>query len=437
LALPALGGNTTVQGNIVIVNDSAGTALDPSKGPFLGQSVCTFAGQGLYTQKDDDYDAIAVFTTTTPTLTSFLTDTPQGNPVRETDMGVAFGSWLIPQPPSAYGSPATLKHCAYMGPIAQFPTNPDDIFQVQAGPLGGENPTGVSGIGVLGHEFGHHWLVYAAYDLGDGMGPSGLFRGDTRQDLNSPSYTTGNLHWSAYADTHSVMYGNKVTDQGGDMFLLSSEEHKYGPFDQYLMGMRDKSEVPPMLVIDDGSQRGYADFPLSGSATTTVMGTGVTVTVDDIIRAIGPRAPDWQHAQHCFRFAFIIVTQKGQTATAAQIATVEAYRQRWETWFAWATDGRGSVDTRLDAIDACPATPLDAGQPMVDAGMMETPDAGGDDAGIMEMKPPDMMHPPPDAGSDDTAKLRPGCGCNTGSPLGVIALGLLLAMRLLRRARED
>jgi len=127
-----------------------------------------------------------------------------------------------------------------MGPVSQFPMNPDDVFQVQASPFGGELGTGVSGVGVIGHEIGHHWLVWAAYDKADGMGPVDLFRGNTRDMMDNQNMNTmtGNLHWSAYADTHSVMYGNKVTDNYDGTLTISAEEHKYGEFDQYLMGLR-------------------------------------------------------------------------------------------------------------------------------------------------------------------------------------------------------
>jgi MYXO-CTERM domain-containing protein len=437
LAAPAMAGYATVQGDIVIVNDPTGGQFDLTQHPTgLGPNICAYAANGLYTQKDDDYDAIAVFTTQQISgLTSFLATTPQGNLVRQTDQGVAYGSFFFLQQPSAYGSAATLKHCAYMGPVSQYPMNPDDEFQVQASPFGGEQATGVSSIGVLGHEFGHHWLVWAAYDLGDGNGPQGLFRGDTRQDMDRPSAATGNLHWSAYADTQSVMYGNSITDNMDGTFTLSSGPHKYGPFDQYLMGLRAPSEVPPMLVVDDGSGRGWADFPESAGHTASVTGTAVRVGVDDVIRADGPRVPAYPNAQHCWRFAFIIVTGPGQTVTQQQLALVDAYRQRWETWFAWATDSRGSVDTRLDAIDACPATPpamdagqivpppVDAGAPQTDAGPppMESPDAGP----TGEMLPPEMA--PMTMKDDPISQLKPGCGC-TASPVDSLAMIALLSL---------
>jgi hypothetical protein len=445
LAGPALAGYASVQGNIVIVNDPTGGSFDLTQHPTgIGPAICEYGAKGLYTQKDDDYDAIAVFTTqpVTTGLTSFLSTTPEAVLVRQTDQGVAYGSFFFQQQPSAFGSAATLKHCAYLGPLAQFPMNPDDDFQVQASPFGGEQATGVSGIGVLGHEFGHHWLVWAAYDLNDGRGVQGLFRGDTRMDMNRSSAVTGNLHWSAYADTHSVMYGNFITDNMDGTFTLSPGPHKYGFFDQYLMGLRAPSEVPPMLVVDDGSGYGWADFPVAAGHTQTVDGTAVMVGVDDVIRADGPRVPAYPNAQHCFRFAFVIVTGAGQTATAQQIAQVDAYRQRWETWYSWATDNRGSVDTRLDAIDACPTTPpftMDAG---MDAGQLEPPamDAGAPppelDAGQPmepmdaghggEMLPPQSTEPMkmPD---DGLSQLRPGCGC-AASPIDSMAMIVLLTI---------
>jgi hypothetical protein len=290
-------------------------------------------------------------------------------------------------------------------------------------------------------------MVWAAYDQANGLGPQALFRGNTREDTDPMhAISSSNLHWSAYADTGSVMYGNFITDNQDGTFTLKGGDHKYGYFDQYLMGIRAAADVPPMLVIDDGTGLGSADFPVPPGQSQTLTGLGYTVTVDDLIRAIGPRMPAYPNAQSCFRVAFVLVTQAGHTPTSQELAIVDAYRQRWETWYAWATDGRGSVDTRLDATNACPVVVPDAGVPMMDAGM-NVPDAGdASDAGTM-MPPADAGPggelnnvPPP---MDDnppvlvpTSKVKPGCGC-TESPLGSLAFGLLVMLAAWRGVRRS
>ncbi len=433
LLAASAGAAPSVVGDVVVVPDPTGDSFDVTKHPgSIDLAVCALGAQGLYQVKPDAYDAVFAFTTKQMTgLLAFAT-TPSGNPVRQTDQGVAYGnSFLFRQPPSAYGSPATLKHCVYAGPLSQWPANPDDPFQVQSSPLGGESPTGVSSVGVLGHELGHHWLVYAAYDLNDGTGPHALFRGNTREDTEHSDVTTSTLHWSAYADTHSVMYGNAITDHHDGTFTLASEDHKYGDFDQYLMGLRAAADVSPLLVVDDGSGLGYADFPLPLGQTQTIDGSAVTVTVDDVVRAIGPRNPAWPNAQHCFRAAFVLVTEPGHTATAQEIALVDAYRQRFASWFGWATDGRGTMGTQLDVAPTCPApgSADDAGTPAADGGTDEidggeAADAGAPDAGPGEtFTPPAQSGPPPEL--VPTHRLKPGCGCGS-APLSSLGFALLI-----------
>lgn len=113
--------------------------------------------------------------------------TPAGNIVRQTDQGVVQGGFFIQQPPSAYGSPARLSHCVFMGPKRLLPANPDAAFLQPSGPFGGLSPTGMTAIEVLGHEYGHHWLAGMTYDLGDGARPQTLLRGDTRDGTTTAS----------------------------------------------------------------------------------------------------------------------------------------------------------------------------------------------------------------------------------------------------------
>ncbi len=413
-------GAAQVSGELVVVEDSTGQPHDVTANPAsVDLALCAFGARGLYTVKPDAYDAIVVFTThpmTGPEYT-FFGKTPSGYAVRQTDQGVAYGGILIRQPPSAYGSAAELDHCVYMGPLRQWPVSPDGSFELPSGPLGGTYPSGLTGVEVLGHEFGHHWLMFAAHDAADGRGLQALFRADARDPEQSerPKPSVAELHYSHHAGTLSVMYGNAITPLGGDMFKLEGGARKYGPLDQYLMGLRGPEETPPLLVIDDGSQRGLVGTPLSAGQTQVVSGRRVDIPVGDVIRAIGPRSPAYPNTQRCFRFAFVVVTHPGHQATAAELAQVEAYRARFQEWFPFATDGRGSIDARLSPSDPCPTTPVDVVTPSevglaveplpVDPVFTERPAA-----------PPPLIQPAPmEPEPERLGKLKPGCGCGFGN----------------------
>ncbi|MBS1153538.1 MAG: hypothetical protein H6Q89_5236 [Myxococcaceae bacterium] len=452
-------------GQVMVVEDTTGAQHDPEQLPpagLMGTSLCQFAAKGLYTQFSDQYDGVVMFTTNpmnTPELG--IQNTMLGNIVRQTDQGIsdtAFVS-LGGNPAVAYGSPAKLSQCVYMGSLPQLPQSPDDQATTLFGgfiPLG----MGITGAELMGHEYGHHWLLWATYDKNDGKGKRYLLRGDTSASPQDPASPNG--HYNHYSDARSVMYGSFVTKTGPGAYKLEGGVRKYNHFDQYFMGLRAASEVAPMMIVDDGSNsdRGAAVQPFwrtGGGLTMT--GNDFTVDIADVIRAIGPRVPSAATAQKCLRVAFVLVAHQGHVATAAEIAKVDAYRQRFASWWSFATDGRGSMDTSLTGPTApcqpssdggvvvpdagtpgVDAGPADAGTPAVDAGRIadagpQTPDASvAFDAGPLPVDPVDAGGPPNKWETlvpSETNKLKPGCGCQGANP-GVLALVVLLGLALRR-----
>ncbi|MBL8915314.1 MAG: hypothetical protein JNM17_31715 [Archangium sp.] len=431
LALAQVG---VIEGEVVVVPDPSGqghTTNNLIAG--LGSTLCAYASKGVYSVKPDVFDAIVVFTTHPLSGMAIGSPaTPKGTVVRaEYTSGVVWGSPLIVLQPSDFGSPQRLLHCAFMGPLQNLPANPDDDFLLPAFPTG-TMPSGTTGIEVLGHEFGHHWMVLSAFDTGNGL-LDALHRSDDRMPLMGMQMnrvSAAGVHYSHLADTQSVMYGNFITPLGGGMYRLSGGARKYGPMDQYFMGLLPPAMTPPMLVLDDGSGMGLIGTPLRAGETETVSAQReVRVSVDDFVRAQGVRMPAFPNTKRCFRVAFALAVQQGQTATPQQIAMVDAYRRRWEQWFKFATDRRGSSVTSLDVFAPCPEPEIDADGgvvPEVDAGVLD----GGEDAGSVVEMDSGVVQPSSDGGDDgriDTGKIRPGCGC--GASDAVLALALLALLR--------
>lgn len=429
-----------VHGDVVVVADTNGGAHTTSNlVAGLGSTLCAFGARGLYFAKPDVFDVVVTFTTH-PLSGSPVGSpaTPKGTVVRATGTGYTWGSPLIVLQPGEFGSPSRLSHCVYMGPVQNLPADPDDDFLLPSFPTG-TMPSGVTGIEVLGHELGHHWLVQSAYDQGGGL--RAMHRADGREPADNPAdrVSMAQLHYSHLADSQSVMYGNFITPLGNGQFRLEGGARKFGPMDQYFMGLRAPEDTPPMLVINDGSQMGLIGTPLRRGESQVVSGTAVNVSVADFVRAQGVRTPAFPDAKRCLRVAFVLVTQQGTTATPQQLALVDAYRRRFERWFPFATDGRANGVTSLDVFEPCPEPPLDGGvvEPVdagveVDAGV----DAGAtteDDAGV---ELPGEEEPPRDGGFYDptTKKYRPGCDCTSVPALSALALGLVLSS-LRRRLR--
>jgi hypothetical protein len=431
IAQMVLGQAAFTVGDVLVVPDPGGTGHASSNlAAGVGSTLCAFGARGLYSARPDVFDGVVVFTTSS--MSGGLlgnSATPKGTIVRATASGTGYGTPLIPLPASEYGSAGKLGQCVFMGPVQNAPLNPDEDYR-QPSFGGGSSPTGLTGIEVLGHEYGHHWLVFSAFDQGNGLDV--LHRADTRDstDGSAPNrMASATLHYSHLADSRSVMFGNFITPLGNGQYRLEGGERKYGALDQYLMGLRAAEETPPLRVLDDGSGMGLVGTPLRRGESEVVNAQDeVLVSVADFIRAQGPRVPAFPTAPRCFRVAFVLVLAPGATsATSDQLAVVEAYRKRWEGWFFQATEGRAATVTSLNAATACPEPAL---APAADGGTTEEPDAGNSpsvapDAGLNEAT---------DAGDDlpGTTKIRPGCGC-TGLAGSALPAAWLLALLALRR----
>jgi MYXO-CTERM domain-containing protein len=341
---------------------------------FVAHAACAF-----YKTHPDNYDALFVFTSA---QLNALTRTPQGWPTHSPGKGMGYDFELDLR---ASFCATRLRQAIKLGDIDSFADDPDALY------------TGVPGspftsAEVMAHEFGHQFMAGVGFEGVDGVkhckdrglasSTSDGMNGNTPMGTTCDGHDVSdfNLHWSYYFNTGpSPMYGNHIEDLGGGNFALTNPQAKYSPLDQYLMGLRDPSEVPPMFLVDVGDPSGQsAAFPVTRGSTVTISGTRLDFTIDDVIRSEGPRVParDMCH----WKAAFVIVYPPATPPTAAQIARVDHYRQRWETFYDWATDHRGSFDTTLDGTGlgttTCPAPgappPLDAGMPIQDASAPES-----------------------------------------------------------------
>ena len=421
---------TYAVGEVAIVEDTTGSIHNSM---FLQSSFCQDAAKGLYAQFSDRYDGVVSFSSET---FNDLQNVQQGTPVRQPTLGIGYATW---NNGASYGSAARLSQCVFMASLSKLPTNPDGPATVLFG-----LPLGITGIELLGHEYGHHWLLWVTFDKNDGKGKQDLLRGYAKS--NDPSMPGApNGHWSYHANSISPMYGSKITALGNGQYKFEGADRKYTELDQYLMGLRDKSEVGPMFALDDGSGHGSEAVPVKKGSSVNSTGTMTKVdfTIDDVIRAEGLRVPAFPNTQRCFRVAFVLVAGQGKTPSAADIAKVDAYRTRFEGWFSTATDGRGTMDTRLNGA-GCVVPPTDGGT--IDAGTADAgaPDAGAADAGAMmaaDAGVADAGRPPTKGETqvEENNRLRAaGCGCSSGSGqgLGLVALAVLAVLRRSRRRRE-
>ena len=275
----------------------------------------------------DEYDFLVVFT-------NFDFAMPDDGKARGFFEGVkndtqGIGSNLFDNT-SFYGSSGRLQGTIDMGNLAKLVSDPMD-------------PKFNETLYILSHEMMHRWGSYAKFKDAEGSDSTALLGKDQ-------------AHWSFLLDSGgSVLYGNRWQNNGNGTFtsLAPKNELKfYSPLDLYLMGMIDKSKVPPMLLIDSPG----TDPKRLPEAGVTIAGTARTVTIDDIIAAMGPRDPDASTSQKSFKTAFIYITQPG-TFTADSIYAIENIRNGLVTRHSILTDGKSIVQVAPTTKDDIPMNP--------------------------------------------------------------------------------
>jgi len=148
------------------------------------------------------------------------------------------------------------------------------------------------------HEFAHFWAAHLA-------GPPVL----TRQIEE----TEGECHWG-YTSVGGVLGGwlpDTLERLGEHLYRgriapdgWARNDIQYAPLELYLMGLAEAEEVPPIEIAIGAdsvelSNEGLGTFSVSSFES---------VTIDDIVKANGPRIPASSESNKHFRLALIILT---------------------------------------------------------------------------------------------------------------------------------
>lgn len=195
----------------------------------------------------------------------------------------------------------------------------------------------VDGFEVLAHEVGHRWLANARFRT-----PSGEV---------SRALLGDGVHWSFFFDTDgSFLGGNDLEEISTGRFETVDFARRYGPLDQYLMGLRSQREVSSFFLVEQADDfRPNRPYKPSSGSETGVSFTGVKreVRVEDVIAALGPRVPDSTRSPRVFRQAFVLVADAEGPATPVRRSALKRIRSGFETFFLQATEGRAAVETAL------------------------------------------------------------------------------------------
>ncbi|HSW48866.1 MAG TPA: hypothetical protein VLH09_01770, partial [Bryobacteraceae bacterium] len=243
-----------------------------------------------------------------------------------------------------FGSPRRLQSVMNMGPLSQYPTDPD------ARVPGRGATTGDTTMTLLGHEAGHLFLAFAS--VRDPLDPS-----------KKVMLQSDGAHWSFNFNSEaSLLEGNRIQDNGDGTFRLAGTVEGYSLLDQYLMGLLPAEQVPPTFVILNSSAP--SDSPPWRFAQT-LRGTRRDIFVEDLARTEGRRTPEAAVSQRRFRFAFVLIVPQGTTPSDVEISKLEGYRSRFPTDYGRWTGGRASAETTLRrslSLSVAPAGGLVAGR---------------------------------------------------------------------------
>lgn len=270
----------------------------------------------------DEYDFLVIFTNFSFKMTTDAVAFHLG--VRNDVQGI--GKQIFDNS-HLYGSSGRLQGTIDMGSMDGIWTDPlDKHFDFT--------------LGTLAHEMLHQWGSFVRFRDWNGATSSGLLGKD-------------GSHWSYLLDTKgSLEYGNQWQDNGNGIFTAVAARSYYSPLDLYLMGMIDKSKVPPMLLIDNPAID-PARMPEVGA---TISGAPRTVTIDDIIAVEGERVPSAGNAQKQFKMGFVYAVTPG-TFSPEDIQGIETVRNGFLTRFSVLTDGRGLVEVAVAPKENLPTNP--------------------------------------------------------------------------------
>ncbi len=297
---------------------SGGTAAVGERFAASADIDVVAASQLFYQSHADSYDQLVFWTDTgVVTRDTFAYESTFSNSIK------GLGSDTFDDS-SELGSGGQLSSVLVMDRITKYPADPTALV-----PGVGENTT----LALLGHETGHRWLATLRFRDATGASSDRLLGRDL-------------VHWSFFLDSDaSFMEGNDIQDQGGGSFRTVGADLRYSALDLYAMGLVDASEVPPFFFVDNPrASQTRESAPQSG---VTFQGTRHDVTIADVIAAVGPRDPSASSSPRLFRQAFVYIVSAGRSADQTSLDKLDRIRAAWEPYFASATGGRMSIDTRL------------------------------------------------------------------------------------------
>ena len=318
-------GRTTSFASIDLSETGGATADAADGGPaavgerfgLRGELDTVAVAQKFLRSHPDAYDQVIIWTDQPILFEAFAFEITIANDIQ----GIGLPTYEIP---SDFGS-NELSSIVVMGWLGKYS---DD----RAKKVNGEDTT----LSLLGHEVGHRWLAFLDFSNHDRRRSSELLGRDY-------------AHWSFFFDSDaSVMEGNDIEALGGGAFRTVAAVQGYSALDQYAMGLRKPSEVPPFFYVEEPANASPpARRTGSPQVGVTFNGTRRDVLIEDVIEVEGPRIPRAGRAPRVQRQAFVYIVRGGRDPKPEHVTKLDRIRRQWVPFFREATDKRMRAETRL------------------------------------------------------------------------------------------
>jgi len=189
----------------------------------------------------------------------------------------------------------------------------------------------------IGHELGHRWAA------------------DARALVNGETIQLGPVHWATgvhlpaaftySSPTEADAMGGSTWKDNGDGTYTQIDRDYYSPakgyswLGLYLMGLAKPEEVKPFFILRNLQRTGQQD----ADGHPIFRGEKTVVTIQDVIAAMGPRVPDFDHAQKKFNTAIVVITMPGKQPTKELISSANNVAEHWIAYWSKTTGGRSSM----------------------------------------------------------------------------------------------
>ncbi len=200
------------------------------------------------------------------------------------------------------------------------------------------------GLTYFAHEIGHTWLAKASYLANGQRTPMQVESGVGHWALE--------LHAPAPFPWHGVENGSVMggafwrENPDGTFTPISGWSTKAGGFswlDLYLMGLATPEEVPDMFILRN-LQR------LTSDREGPYAGEKESITIEQVIAAIGPRNPPSEEARKVFNMGFVYFLLPGQSPDPELLREHANYRDRALDHWRHITGGWGRLTTELQGM---------------------------------------------------------------------------------------